>query len=196
MGLLFERLFKKIERTNNMIVCSLVREKNREAFGGEVKALKSLLIPIVHEMKDYYDYGVGINEKDIARLDDELKEGQLLLYALQMTEFNLKSYNKYFETKKESIYFYKDIMFHDTFNHPGCWLMATAKEIMENEEIEDLFCKPIGYCSEKFDSEKFDVDVNLPGADISRVKRICEKEKIIDLEPGEYLEKWNKTFQD
>ncbi|MBC1817152.1 hypothetical protein [Listeria seeligeri] len=191
MGLLFESLFKKVERTNHKIIYSLAEGNNREEFTAEVKALNAFFVPLVHEMKDHYDYGVAINEKDIPRLDEELKEGQLLLYALQITKLNLDAYNKYFETKDASISVYKDIMFQDDFDHPDGWIVATVKKIMDNKEIRRKFYSPIGYCSEKVSMDDY-----MWAEKYSRIQKLAKKSEIIDLEPEKYLEKWNKTFQD
>lgn len=189
MGLLFERLFKKVERANHNIIYSLTKGKNRKEFTEDVKALNSLIVPLVHEMNDHYEYAVAINNKDISRLDEELKEGQLLLYAIQMTTMNLDSYNKYFETEDESINIQKNIMFQDEFDQPDGWMTTTIKEIMDNHEKAKQFYSPIGFCP-----EKVSIDDGMWAEKFSRVQELCNNAEITNLEPEEYLEKWNKTF--
>ncbi|EAD6939099.1 hypothetical protein AAV12_11565 [Listeria monocytogenes] len=190
MDLLFQCLFKKIERANQKLIGSLRKGKYYEKLRGEILGLDSLLVEVCHDIKNSYEYETSLEDSNDIRLNEEMKKAQLLLYAVLMTKLNLESYTKYFETKDESLRIWKNIMFLDEFDAPDGWISTTVKELMTNEKEAKLFYKPLGYCD-----AKVSMDDDMWALKSTRVRELTNEGTIVDLEAKEYLEKWTKIFE-
>ncbi|EGB9983123.1 hypothetical protein ABFW39_002838 [Listeria monocytogenes] len=189
MDLLFECLFKKIERANQKIIRSLIKERYSAKLGEEILGLNSLLDDVQQEVKYAYYTDVSIEVKDKVKFNEELKKVQLLLYAVRITQWNLESYTKYFETKDESLLIWKEIMFMDELDVPGGLNSTTIKAIIFDGNKAKQFYKPLGYCDVKVSID--DETYNLISY---RVQDLMNAIGIVDIDAKEYLEKWNIAF--
>ncbi|EDN8351814.1 hypothetical protein GT375_14190 [Listeria monocytogenes] len=190
MDLLFECLFRKIERANQKIIRSLIKERYSAKLGEEILGLNSILIEVCHDMKYNYAYEMSLEDADKVKLNEEMKKAQLLLYAVQMTQWNLESYTKYFETKNDNLPIQKNIMFVDEFEAVDGWMSTTVKDIIANKKTAVQFYKPLGYCD-----AKVSMDDEMWALSYTRFHELMNDFGVVDIEAKEYLKKWNKTFE-
>ncbi|MBC1376586.1 hypothetical protein HB839_13720 [Listeria sp. FSL L7-1699] len=190
MDLLFQCLFKKIERANQKLIGSLRKGRYYEKLREEIQELDSLLVELCHDIKNSYEYETSLEDSNDIKLNEEMKKAQLLLYAILITKLNLESYIKYFETKDESLLIRKNIMFLDEFDAQEGWISTTVKELMTNEKEAKLFYKPLGYCD-----AKVSMDDDVLSLKYTRDRDLINDFGIVDIEAKEYLKKWNRTFE-
>ncbi|ECJ9747349.1 hypothetical protein FQR52_12475 [Listeria monocytogenes] len=189
MDLLFECLFRKIERANQKIIRSLIKERYSAKLGEEILGLNSILIEVCHDMKYNYAYEMSLEDADKVKLNEDMKKAQLLLHAVHMTKLNLESYTKYFKTKNENLQILKNIMIADGFEGFDGLMSTSVKDIMTNKNKAAQFYKPLGYCDAKLST---DDDVWALSKD--RCRELMNDFGVVDIDAKEYLEKWDKTF--
>ncbi|MBC1342366.1 hypothetical protein HCX58_13865 [Listeria welshimeri] len=190
MDLLFECLFRKIERANQKLIGSLRKGRYYEERGEEIRGLNSILIEVCHDMKYNYAYEMSLEDADKVKLNEDMKKAQLLLHAVHMTKLNLESYTKYFKTKNENLHILKNIMIADGFKGFDGLMSTSVKDIMTNKNKAAQFYKPLGYCDAKLST---DDDMWVLSKD-----RCCELMNdfgVVDIDAKEYLKKWDKTFE-
>ncbi|EGY4491837.1 hypothetical protein JSY98_002891 [Listeria monocytogenes] len=190
MSLLFQSLFTKIERANQKMMESLVDGEYYEDHGEEIQGLNSVLIDVCHDVKYNYADEMSLEDADKVKLNEEMKKAQLLLYAIQMTQWNLETYTKYFETKNENLPIRKNIMFVDEFEAVDGWMSTTVKDIMTNKKTAAQFYKPLGYCD-----AKVSMDDEMWASSYARFHELMNDFGVVDIDAKEYLKKWNKTFE-
>ncbi|ECW7471517.1 hypothetical protein F3246_15280 [Listeria monocytogenes] len=189
MDLLFQCLFRKIERANEKMMGSLRKERYSAKNALEIHDLYSLIMDVRNDVKDTFYYEISLEDVDKVKLNEEMKKVQLLLYAAQMTKWNLESYIKYFETKDESLLIWKNIMFIDELDAPGGVKTTTIKEILSDEIKAKQFYKPLGYCDTKVSR-----DDEIWASRATRVHELMNALGVVDIDAKGYLKKWNKIY--
>ncbi|EBF5850532.1 hypothetical protein FH026_14780 [Listeria monocytogenes] len=189
MDLLFECLFRKIERANQKMMRSLKKERYSAKLTEEILGLNSLIKDVRRDVKYAFYSEVSLEDEDKVKFNEEMKKATLLLYAVWVIEWNLESYTKYFETKDDSLLIWKKIMFMDDFDVPEGFKSTNIKAIMSDEKKSKQFYKPLGYCD-----AKVSIDGETWNSISDRVDDLMNAIGVVDIDANEYLEKWNITI--
>ncbi|MCV80488.1 hypothetical protein DX142_14525, partial [Listeria monocytogenes] len=92
MDLLFECLFRKIERANQKMMRSLKKERYSAKLTEEILGLNSLIKDVRRDVKNAFYSEVSLEDEDKVKFNEEMKKATLLLYAVWVIEWNLESY--------------------------------------------------------------------------------------------------------
>ncbi|EAW7215149.1 hypothetical protein FG335_14410 [Listeria monocytogenes] len=195
MTLFFNSLYRKIEEVNRLIMESIVNDMCLEKYFDEITELEDKILDATSGAQRYYTQKYLSLKKDVDKqtfansMQIEMKEIEVITKALRITVNNHNQYMKYIYTKDRTIEMKKLILFNNQFEPYDEECRMSIEQLISKEESCKLFYSPIGYCE-----EKLDIGFSQLSSNREVIQSTCNSSGIMNLEPQDYVNKWEKVF--
>ncbi|MBC1990352.1 hypothetical protein HCJ33_10270 [Listeria seeligeri] len=193
MSLAFISQFKKIESVNEQMITTIVSGKTSKQMDSKIEQVEEFINAIVMGSRSTYTsyyYSLKSEKEKVAfneAFNEEMKEGKLLEYALQVLMENGRNYMNYYYSNSTTLKMNKLVLFQSEFDRLYQRYQVTMGDLMEDENIAKVFYSPLGYCDNKLEIPET--------ADRNEViQQLCIEKGVVNLAPELYVEKWSKNF--